>query len=431
MPIIRIVEAGKYVGQTVTVNGWTSNLRSSGKIIFWQVRDGSAGLCQCVIIPQNIPSGEFDLAKTVTIESSVTVTGTVKAEPRSPGGYELEVSGFSIIQKAEEYPIGKKEHGPDFLLDNRHLWLRSSRQAAILRVRDTIIWAFREFFRNEGFVMTDTPILTPTSCEGTTTLFKTDYFGEPAYLSQSGQLYLEALCMSLGKVYDFGPTFRAEKSKTRRHLTEFWMLDAEMAFLDLDQSMAVQERMVVYVVKKVLTERKAELALIQREIAPLEKVASPFIRMTYDEALKKLKELGSDIEWGRDFGNDDETILTKAYDKPIFITRYPAAIKAFYMKPDPDNPKVALCADLLAPEGYGEVIGGSQRIDDIKLLEQRIEEHKLKKSDFEWYLDLRRYGSVPHAGFGIGLERTVAWICGLDHVRETIPFPRLINRLRP
>lgn len=431
MPIVRIAEIGKHVGQTVTIQGWAANIRSSGKIVFWQMRDGSAGLLQCVITPQGVPAGEFELAKTTTIESSVTVTGTVKAESRSPGGFELGVSALTVIQKAQEYPIGKKEHGPDFLLDNRHLWLRAPRQAAILRIRDTIIWSLREFFRNEGFVMTDTPILTPTSCEGTTTLFKTDYFDEPAYLSQSGQLYLEALCMSLGKVYDFGPTFRAEKSKTRRHLTEFWMLDAEMAFTDLDQSMAIQEQMIMYVVKKVLSERKAELALLQRDIAPLEKVTSPFIRMTYDEALKKLNELGSDITWGTDLGNDDETILTKAYDQPIFITRYPAEIKAFYMKPDPANPIVALCADLLAPEGYGEIIGGSQRIDDLKLLEQRIDEQKLKKSDFEWYLDLRRYGSVPHSGFGIGLERTVGWICGLDHVRETIPFPRLINRLRP
>lgn len=431
MPIVRISEVGKFVGQTVTIQGWVANLRSSGKIVFWQVRDGSSGPVQCVITPQNVSEADFNAAKTATIESSATITGTVKEEPRSPGGFELDVSGLSLVQKAEEYPIGKKEHGPDFLLDNRHLWLRSPRQAAILRIRDTIIWAFREFFRQEGFIMTDTPILTPTSCEGTTTLFKTDYFGEPAYLSQSGQLYLEALCMSLGKVYDFGPTFRAEKSKTRRHLTEFWMLDAEMAYMDLDQSMAIQEKMVMYVLKKALAERQPELSLLGRDIAPLEKVQAPFIRMTYDEALAKLKELGSDIEWGTDLGNDDETILTKAFDRPIFITRYPVDIKAFYMKPDPENPKVVLCADLLAPEGYGEVIGGSQRIDDLKLLEQRIKEHKLKRSDFEWYLDLRRYGSVPHSGFGIGLERTVAWICGLDHVRETIPFPRLINRLRP
>ncbi|MFA6553767.1 MAG: asparagine--tRNA ligase [Patescibacteria group bacterium] len=431
MPIVRISEVGTYVGQTVTIQGWLANIRSSGKIVFWQLRDGSAGLLQCVITPQGVAAGEFDLAKASTLESSVAVTGTVKAEPRSPGGFELGVTGLSVVQKAQEYPIGKKEHGPDFLLDNRHLWLRSPRQSAILRIRDTIIWAFREFFRNEGFVMTDTPILTPTSCEGTTTLFKTDYFGEPAYLSQSGQLYLEALCMSLGKVYDFGPTFRAEKSKTRRHLTEFWMLDAEMAYTDLDQSMVVQENMVMYVIAKVLAERRPELALLERDVSPLEKVQSPFIRMTYDEALKKLKDLGSDIEWGTDLGNDDETILTKAFDRPIFITRYPVAIKAFYMKPDPANPEVALCADLLAPEGYGEVIGGSQRIDDLALLEQRLTEHKLKRSDFEWYLDLRRYGSVPHSGFGIGLERTVTWICGLDHVRETIPFPRLINRLRP
>ncbi len=429
--VTRIAAIAEQVGKEVTIQGWVANSRSSGKIVFLQLRDGSAGLLQAIASLESIGEKDFASAKSATIESAVEVRGTVKPEPRSPGGFELQATNVALVQKAEEYPIGKKEHGPDFLLDTRHLWIRSPRQAAILRVRDTVIWALRDFFRREGFVLTDTPILTPTSCEGTTTLFATEYFDQKAYLSQSGQLYLEALAMALGKVYDFGPTFRAEKSKTRRHLTEFWMLDAEAAFMDLEGSMQLQERMIVHVVQTVLAERKAELALLERDVAALEKIQSPFERMTYDQALAKLKELGSDIKWGTDLGNDDETILTKAYDKPIFITHYPAEIKAFYMKPDPTNPKVALCADLLAPEGYGEVIGGSQRIDDLQMLEQRIAEHKLPKKDLEWYLDLRRYGSVPHSGFGIGLERTVTWLCGLPHVRESIPFPRLINRLTP
>ncbi|MFA6588086.1 MAG: asparagine--tRNA ligase [Patescibacteria group bacterium] len=429
---VKISEIAKYVGKEVTIQGWIANLRSSGKIVFLQLRDGSTGILQTVIAADSISQTDFEAAKALTTESSVEVNGKVIAEPRSSGGFEMQAKAIKIIQKSEEYPIGKKEHGPEFLLDNRHLWLRAQRQVAILRVRDSIIWALREFFRQEGFVMTDTPILTPTSCEGTTTLFGTEYFGEKAYLSQSGQLYLEALCMALGKVYDFGPTFRAEKSKTRRHLTEFWMLDAEMAYMDLNQSIDLQERMVVYVIKKVLLERKKELEILERDTKPLEKVAEGgFIKMTYDETLVELKKLGSDIKWGTDLGNDDETILTQAHDKPIFVTNYPLEIKAFYMKPDPKNPKTALCADMLAPEGYGEVIGGSQRIDDLKLLEQRLKEHKLPKKDFEWYLDLRRYGSVPHSGFGIGLERTVTWLCGLKHVREAIPFPRLINRLTP
>lgn len=429
--IVRIAEISSFEGKEVTIQGWVANLRSSGKIVFLQLRDGSGGLLQAVASLEALGESKFEVAKGATIESSVVVSGKVKSEPRSSGGFELSATNIEVVQKAEEYPIGKKEHGPDFLLDERHLWIRSPRQAAILRVRDTVIWALRDFFRKEGFILTDTPILTPTSCEGTTTLFETDYFDQKAYLSQSGQLYLEALAMALGKVYDFGPTFRAEKSKTRRHLTEFWMLDAEAAFMDLDQSIALQEKMILHVVATVLKERRAELAILERDIAPLEKVQAPFESMTYDQALTKLKELGSDIEWGADLGNDDETLLTKAYDKPIFITRYPSAIKAFYMKPDPENPKLAMCADLLAPEGYGEIIGGSQRIDDLVLLEQRIKEHKLNRKDFEWYLDLRRYGSVPHSGFGIGVERTVTWLCGLTHVRESIPFPRLINRLTP
>ena len=429
--MVRISDVAGFEGKHVTIQGWAANVRSSGKITFLQLRDGSAGVLQAVATQDALGEENFFISKNVTIESSVIVEGTVKAEPRSPGGFELQVTKLELVQRAGEYPIGKKEHGPEFLHDNRHLWVRSPRQAAILRVRDTVIWALREFFRQEGFVLTDTPILTPTSCEGTTTLFATDYFGQKAYLSQSGQLYLEALASALGKVYDFGPTFRAEKSKTRRHLTEFWMLDAEMAYMDLEQSMALQEKMIMHVVQSVLKERRADLTLLERDVTALEKVQIPFVRMTYDEALEKLKALGSDIEWGTDLGNDDETMLTKAYDRPMFVTHYPAEIKAFYMKPDPVNPKVALCADLLAPEGIGEIIGGSQRIEDYDLLVKRLEEHKLNRKDFDWYLDLRKYGSVPHSGFGIGLERTVGWMCGLAHVREAIPFPRLINRLTP
>ena len=343
----------------------------------------------------------------------------------------MQVSDLRIIQRSEEYPIGKKEHGVDFLLDHRHLWLRAERQTAIIKIRDEIIWLMRSFFRNKGFILTDTPILTSTSSEGTTTLFSTDYFDETAYLSQSGQLYLEALAMSLGRVYDFGPTFRAEKSKTRRHMMEFWMLDAEAAFMQHEQNIELQEELIVYVVSGILKNKLTELDILQRDVAGLKKVKAPFTRLKYEEAVKQLKKLGSDIKMGNDLGADDETILMKEYDQPLFITHYPAAIKAFYMQPDPDNPDVVLCNDLLAPEGYGEIIGGSERIWDLKLLQKKFKEHKLPTKEFEWYFDLRRYGSVPHSGFGIGLERTVAWLCGLDHVRETIPFPRLLNRLRP
>ncbi len=430
METIRLSDKAAHVGAAVTIKGWVFNFRSSGKIFFLQIRDGS-GRIQAVVSQDAVPAETWQACQDLTIESSVIVSGTIAEDKRSPYGYELQATAVELIQRAEEYPIGKKEHGVDFLLDHRHLWLRSARQEAILHIRDQIVWAMREFFRKEGFTLTDTPILTPTSCEGTTTLFATDYFEEKAYLSQSGQLYLEALAMALGKVYDFGPTFRAEKSKTRRHMMEFWMLDAEAAFVQHEENLQTQERLVTYVVQSVLDNCAEELHTLERDTTKLQQVSAPFVRLRYDEAVVKLQQLGSDITHGEDLGADDETRLMQEYDKPVFVTHYPTGIKAFYMQPDPDNPDTVLCADLLAPEGYGEIIGGSERIWDYDLLKARLKEHKLSEKDFGWYLDLRKYGSVPHAGFGIGLERTVGWICGLDHVRETIPFPRLLNRLRP
>lgn len=430
MQKILISEIPNYLDQEVKIKSWAFNFRSSGKIFFLQLRDGS-GRLQAVVSQKEVPEQVWEICEKLTIESSVEVVGVVKEEKRSPFGYEMQVSDLKLVHLAEEYPISKKEHGIEFLLDHRHLWVRSSRQVAIMKIRDEIIWSLREFFKKEGFVMTDTPILTPTSCEGTTTLFETEYFDERAYLSQTGQLYLEAMAMALGRVYDFGPTFRAEKSKTRRHLTEFWMLDAEAAFVQHEENLEIQEKMICYVMSRVLKERKKELEVLERDAKPLERIKAPFPRLKYQEAIKKLQKLGSDIKEGEDFGGDDETLLMKEYDQPVFITHFPAKIKAFYMQPDTENSEYALCSDLLAPEGYGEIIGGSERIHDLELLEQKIAEYKLPKKDFEWYLDLRRYGSVPHSGFGIGLERTVTWICGLEHVRETIPFPRLLNRLRP
>ncbi|HCJ52218.1 MAG: asparagine--tRNA ligase [Candidatus Kerfeldbacteria bacterium RIFCSPLOWO2_01_FULL_48_11] len=430
MQCIDVRKVDKFVGKTVCLQGWAYNFRSSGKIFFLQLRDGS-GTIQAVVSKGDVSDEAFTQCETITLESSVRVTGTVKKEPRSPSGYELTVSDISVVYRAEAYPIAKKEHGTEFLFDHRHLWVRSSRQAAVLRIRDQVIWSLRSFLRERGFTLTDTPILTPTSCEGTTTLFETDYFGEKAYLAQSGQLYLEALAASLGKVYDFGPTFRAEKSKTRRHLMEFWMLDAEVAFMHHDESLELQEALIERVVQDALTQSAKELTLLERDVVHLKNVHAPFHRITYDDAVSLLKEKGSDITLGQDLGADDETKLSEEFDRPVFITHYPAAIKAFYMKPDPMNPTRALCADLIATEGYGEIIGGSERIDDLALLERRFKEHKLPRKPFEWYLDLRRYGSFPHSGFGIGLERVVTWIAGLPHVREAIPFPRLLNRLQP
>jgi len=430
MTLIPISEAPKHQGEKVTINAWVFNYRSSGKIFFLQLRDGSARM-QAVVDKNSVSAEVWQTSESISMESSAQFTGTVAEDKRSPFGYELLVSDLKLIQSADEYPIAKKEHGVDFLLDHRHLWVRSERQVAILKIRDEIIWLAREFFRQNGFVLTDTPILTPTSCEGTTTLFSTDYFGEKAYLAQSGQLYLEALAMALGKVYDFGPTFRAEKSKTRRHMMEFWMLDAEAAWLQYEDNLRIQEQLVVFIVSHILKNKIKELEILQRDLSVLKKITAPFPRLKYQDAIQELKRLGSDIKGGEDFGADDETLLMKKFTQPVFITHFPSKIKAFYMQPDPANPEYALCDDLLAPEGYGEIIGGSERIWDFELLEKRLKENKLPLKDFEWYLDLRRYGSVPHAGFGLGLERLVAWICGLDHIRETIPFPRLLNRLRP
>jgi len=430
MTYILLKDVQKFLNQEVILRGWVFNFRSSGSIYFLQFRDGT-GRIQGVTSKNDVTPEVWGACQKLTMESSVELAGTVKEEKRSPYGFEMQVKDLKVIQLADEYPIAKKEHGVDFLMDQRHLWIRSPRQEAILKIRDGIIWALREFFHKNDFILTDSPILTGVAAEGTTNLFEVNYFDEKAYLAQTGQLYLEATSAALGKTYCFGPTFRAEKSKTRRHLTEFWMLEAESVFMDHEGNLKLQEEMMEYVVKYILANYEKELKILERDVEALKKVAVPFYRLTYDEAIKKLNELGSDIKWGDDLGGDDETILTKQYDKPIFVTHYPAHVKAFYMKPDPENPKVVLNADLLAPEGYGEIIGGSQRNDDLKSLEEKIKEQNLPKEYFNWYLDLRRYGSVPHSGFGIGLERTVAWICGLDHVRETIPFPRLLNRLKP
>ncbi len=422
----------QHLGKEVELKGWVYNFRSSGKIFFLQFRDGS-GRIQVVYSKDGLSDDEWEELQTIRLESSVTVQGLVKADDRAPSGFELEGKTFKTIQVApDDYPIGKKEHGPDFLLDQRHLWLRSERQWAVMRIRDTIIRSTYEFLREQGFIKFDSPILTPNACEGTTELFEMDYFDlGKAYLSQSGQLYLEAGIMSFGKCFDFGPVFRAEKSKTRRHLTEFWMMDVEAAFVDHNGNMDSQEALMCRIVSDVLKERPYELKVLERDTAALEKVVSPFVRITYEQAVEKLRALGSDIKDNADLGGDDETILSKEFDKPFFIEKYPAEVKAFYMKRDSNNPSLALCNDLLAPEGFGEIIGGSQREDNYDILLQRIKEHNLPLEQFEWYLDLRKYGSVPHSGFGYGLERIVGWICGLNHVRESIPFPRMIHRITP
>jgi asparaginyl-tRNA synthetase len=425
-----IAQIGKHVDQEVRLGAWLFNKRSSGKIQFLQLRDGT-GFIQGVVVKQEVPEQVWEAAKSLTQESSLYVTGTVRADERSKSGYELTVTGVEPIQIAQEYPITPKEHGVEFLMDHRHLWIRSQRQQAVLSIRSAVIQAMYEFFKERGFYKVDPPILTPTSAEGTTTLFRTQYFDEEAYLSQSGQLYMEAAAMALGRVFSFGPTFRAEKSKTRRHLIEFWMIEPEMAFVEHEESLRVQEDFVSYVVQYVLENCQLELKRLERDISKLQNVKAPFPRITYTEAIKMLKKDGHEIEWGEDFGAPHETAIAEKFDKPVFITHYPASIKAFYMKPDPANPDVVLCADLIAPEGYGEIIGGSQRIDDLELMKKRFEEHDLKLEAYQWYLDLRQYGSVPHSGFGLGLERTVGWICGTEHVRETIPFPRLLNRLYP
>ena len=432
-PVVEIRNMSRYVDQEVTVEGWLYNHRESGKILFPIFRDGT-GLMQGVVVKSAVPPELFEKARSLTQETSLRVTGKVRAEPRAPGGYELGVTGLEILQlvpASQPYPITPKEHGVEFLMDHRHLWLRSSRQRAILGVRHQIIRACRDFFDDRGFILVDTPILTPSACEGTTTLFEVDYFDQKAYLAQSGQLYSEAAIMSVGKSYCFGPTFRAEKSKTRRHLMEFWMVEPEVAFAHLDDVMQLAEDLVSSVVARVLENCRPELETLGRDVSKLERCAPPFPRISYDDAVKILKEKGSEIEWGGDFGGTDETLLAENFDRPVMVHRYPSQVKAFYMKPDPERPELALCVDVLAPEGYGEIIGGSERLADYDLLVKRMEESKLPRQAFEWYLDLRRYGSVPHGGFGMGIERVVAWICGLDHVRETIPFPRMLYRLTP
>jgi asparaginyl-tRNA synthetase len=431
MAHVYIEDIGKHEGEEVTIKGWLHNRRSSGKIHFLILRDGS-GFIQAVMSKAAVGDEVFKAADHLSQETSVVVTGTARADKRAPSGYEIDASSLEVVGESHDYPITPKEHGVDYLLDRRHLWIRSERQQAILRIRHEIINAVRDFFNNRGFILADTPIFTPAACEGTTTLFPAQYFeDQTAYLTQSGQLYNEANAMALGRVYCFGPTFRAEKSKTRRHLTEFWMVEPEMAYADLDEVMALAEDLVVSVVQRVLERRRPELKIIERDLSKLEAVQKPFPRISYDDAVAKLKAKGLPIEWGGDFGGPDETTLSEEFDRPVMVHRYPAAIKAFYMKPDPARADLALGVDVLAPEGYGEIIGGGERLADLDLLLQRIKEHNLPQEAFEWYLDLRRYGSVPHGGFGMGIERVVSWICKLDHVRETIPYPRMLYRLYP
>ncbi|MHC5253105.1 asparagine--tRNA ligase [Listeria kieliensis] len=428
---ITINQAKDYVNQEVTIGVWLANKRSSGKIAFLQMRDGTAFM-QGVVVKAEVEEEIFQLAKSMTQETSFYVTGTIQEDTRSPFGYEMAVKGIQVIAEAHDYPITPKEHGTEFLMDHRHLWLRSNRQHAIMKIRNEIIRATYEFFNREGFIKIDPPILTGSAPEGTTELFHTKYFEEDAYLSQSGQLYMEAAAMAFGKVFSFGPTFRAEKSKTRRHLIEFWMIEPEMAFYELKDSLEVQENYVAFLVKSVLDHCALELERLGRDTTVLEKMTAPFPRITYTDAVKLLKEKGfDDIEWGEDFGAPHETAIADSFEKPVFITHYPKGIKPFYMPEDPENPDVVLCADLIAPEGYGEIIGGSERIHDLDVLLERIKEFGLDEEAYSWYIDLARYGSVPHSGFGLGLERTVAWLTGAEHVRETIPFPRLLNRLYP
>ena len=417
-------------GKEATFDGWVYNTRSIGKIWFLILRDGT-GMTQCVISSDETSDEVFNLENILTQESSITVTGIVKEEPRSIGGYEILVKNIIVHQLAQDYPISLKEHGTSFLMDHRHLWIRSKRQHAILKIRHQVIKSCRDFLDNNGFTLVDTPIFTANACEGTSNLFNVDYFDRSAYLTQSGQLYSEASAASFGKVYCFGPTFRAEKSKTRRHLTEFWMVEPEMAYYDLDDNMDLAEQFVESIVQSCLNNCKNELDTLERDTSSLEKVKAPFPRITYDEAVKILSDNGADFSYGNDFGGTDETIISEQYDRPIMVHRWPVDVKAFYMKRDNKNEKLALGVDMLAPEGYGEIIGGGQREDDLEILEKRIEEHGLDKKDFKWYLDLRKYGSVPHSGFGLGIERTVAWIAGIKHIRETIPFPRTMSRLEP
>lgn len=430
IPVSSIRAIGRYEGEEVQIKGWLANSRSSGAIHFLTIRDGT-GFLQGVVVKNEVSQEVFSIAGSLTQESSIMVQGRVRADKRAPGGYELTIKNIILVHQSIDYPITPKEHGVDYLMDNRHLWLRSTRQHAIMRIRHEIIKAIRDYLDEEGFILVDAPILTPSACEGTTTLFETNYFEEKAYLTQSGQLYNEACAMALGRVYCFGPTFRAEKSKTRRHLMEFWMVEPEMAYCDLEENLRIQEGLVCFIVKQILERCTQELVAIKRNIPPLENVKPPFPRITYDKALELLKKKGLTVEWGGDFGGTDETVLSQEFDRPFFVTHFPAKCKAFYMKPDPARPEVVLCADMLAPEGHGEIIGGSQREDDLAALETRMRDHNMPIEPYQWYLDLRRYGSVPHGGFGLGIERTVTWICGLEHVRETIPFPRMLSRMYP
>ena len=432
-----IRDVSKHAGEEITIKGWLYNLRSSGKLIFPQIRDGS-GIIQGVVFKKNVPEQVWNDFEKLTQESSIIVTGKVRADERAPGGYELDVTSVEVLQVAEAFPITPKEHGVEFLMDNRHLWLRSKRQHAILSVRAEVIRAVRDFFDANGFLLMDTPIFTPAACEGTTNLFEVDYFEDAkAYLTQSGQLYNEATAAAFGKVYCFGPTFRAEKSKTRRHLTEFWMVEPEVAFAELDDTMKLAEDFITFIVHRVLENRRKELAELERDVSKLEAIQTPFPRLQYDDAVKMLQEghangaLENPFEWGGDFGAPDETYLSSKYDRPVMVHRYPAAVKAFYMQPDPERPELAMCVDVLAPEGYGEVIGGGQRASDLDYLLKQIQAHGLPEDAFDWYLDLRKYGTFPHGGFGMGIERCTAWLCGIEHIRETIPFPRMLYRLKP
>ncbi len=425
-----IEHIGEYEGREITLRGWVYKKRSSGKLQFILLRDGT-GMVQCVVFKGNMPPGEYEALEKVTQESSIEITGKVRSDKRAPGGYEVDVTGFAIHQIAEDYPITPKEHGTAFLMDHRHLWLRSSRQHAIIRIRHEIIKSIRDYFDEQGFTLVDTPIFTPNACEGTTTLFETEYFDQKAYLAQSGQLYNEATAAAFGKVYCFGPTFRAEKSKTRRHLMEFWMVEPEIAYGTLEDAMKLGEDLICFVVDRILSHRRKELDVLERDTSKLEAKKRPFPRISYDEAIRILQADGSGIEWGSDFGGGDETIISDKFTSPVMVHRFPNAVKAFYMQPDPDRPELALCVDFLAPEGYGEIIGGGQRLHDHDLLLKRLNEHKLPVEAFQWYLDLRKYGSVPHSGFGMGIERLVAWLCRLDHVRETVPFPRMLYRIYP
>ncbi|MCB1024244.1 MAG: asparagine--tRNA ligase [Acidobacteria bacterium] len=432
-----INELQEKIGEEVTLKGWLYNSRSSGKLVFAQLRDGT-GIVQCVIFKGNVSDDLFDEAKSLGQESSIIIHGAVKEDARSPIGVEIDVTDLQVVQNAKDYPITPKEHGTEFLMDNRHLWIRSKKQHAVLRIRHTVIKAVRDFFDERGFILADTPIFTPAACEGTTTLFEVDYFGDDkAYLTQSGQLYNEATAAAFGKSYAFGPTFRAEKSKTRRHLTEFWMVEPEVAYATYEDMMTLGEQMIVFIVERVLRDRRGDLETLERDISVLENIKAPFPRVHYDQAVEILQagfekgELENKFEWGGDFGSPDETYLSAQFDQPIFVHHFPAAIKGFYFEIDPERPECALGIDLLAPEGYGEIIGGGERAMDLEYLETQLEKHNLPKETFEWYLDLRRYGSVPHSGYGMGIERCVAWMCGIEHVRETIPFPRMLYRLRP